>query len=147
MKDNELNNLWEEVKNNQKKLDSCDGHAFEQHKPGGKYTGKWICLHCQGISEASFIKGYEQGVQHGETKLKTSDDLQIERLIKEVRDRDALIESLKSEKEWAKVVNKEMTDEVTKLKVAVKKLYNESGLSSQSDSWRDFDGSGVQGGS
>lgn len=58
----EIEDIWNKVKSNRKKLESCMKHDFEpiENKPT-----RYRCKNCGGEEDIAFVRGYTQGLWHG----------------------------------------------------------------------------------
>lgn len=62
--------IWEEVKENHKKLDSCNKHDFSiDVTPAIKFGKKYKCSSCGGVVDGITKLWYEKGVEHGKASL------------------------------------------------------------------------------
>jgi len=60
----EVNEIWEKVKVNQKRLRECEGpHNFEQKGEGLRAT--FVCHKCQGELKSHEHIWYMRGLEHG----------------------------------------------------------------------------------
>jgi hypothetical protein len=59
--------IWEKVKANHAKLDSCEGpHQFEESsRPGSPDGHKYRCTRCGGELDSINTDWYNQGLKHG----------------------------------------------------------------------------------
>lgn len=140
----ELDKMWAEVKRNSYKLKHCSKHEFEKVTVDGKYTGKWICKNCGGTADVSFIKGYEQGQKH-----EREEDLeQITRLLNENREAIKDVAVLSNKHKRLLTAYTDTLERNKYLQNAIRNLAVETNSIPKADnSWSDFDGTGVQGGS
>lgn len=55
--------IWNDVKENQRRLDSCKRHRFEPHDPPYLFGEKFTCLNCGGrlgaVETYQYTLGYE----------------------------------------------------------------------------------------
>lgn len=56
-----MDKIWEQVKENRRKLDSCKQHDFERRESGVYY----YCKHCGGRVDISGAYWYKRGLEHG----------------------------------------------------------------------------------
>lgn len=56
--------IWAEVKENIRKLDSCSYHEFEKLEPDNRLSDS-RCLNCGGKVNSHEVRWYELGVVHG----------------------------------------------------------------------------------
>lgn len=59
----ELMSIWDQVKANHARLESCKRHDFgsmDAHKLGAKYT----CRACGGTADAVAVSWYRRGLEH-----------------------------------------------------------------------------------
>lgn len=63
----DVNKIWEEVKINHNKLNSCEGpHDFQDEPlPEGFLIRKKICTKCNGTLDRVHAIWYDRGVEHG----------------------------------------------------------------------------------
>lgn len=62
----EMKKIFEEVKENHKKLDSCNLHDFSiDNNPEKLYGRKYQCTKCGGVVDSVTKSWYESGVAHG----------------------------------------------------------------------------------
>lgn len=60
-----VDEIFEEVKANQKKLEGCPRHDFSiEHKRMGSFVRQWRCSKCGGWVEAQSKRWYELGIKH-----------------------------------------------------------------------------------
>lgn len=57
-----ISSIWEQVKANQARLDTCNLHDFEQIE--SRFGSKWRCKKCQGEADASAVLWYQKGLNH-----------------------------------------------------------------------------------
>ena len=55
--------IFESVKENRLKRESCTLHEFE--KESDKFGSKYICKNCGCREDANFVIAYKQGLKHG----------------------------------------------------------------------------------
>jgi hypothetical protein len=63
-----LDKIWKQVKENSKKLDSCDLHEFERLEPK-KFGSKYKCKKCEGECSGTDYLWYLKGLEHGKNKI------------------------------------------------------------------------------
>ena len=56
--------IWEEVRANSARLESCARHAFPDPEPG-RLAGRYTCANCQGWADGSAVFWYRRGLAHG----------------------------------------------------------------------------------
>ena len=56
--------LWEEVKANHGRLNSCARHDFPDPIPG-ELSARYECRNCRGWVDGSAVHWYRLGLQHG----------------------------------------------------------------------------------
>lgn len=62
----DMDEIWNEVKENGKKLDSCTKHDFSiDTEPDKKFGKKYQCPNCGGHIDAIKKMWYEKGLKHG----------------------------------------------------------------------------------
>jgi len=62
----DVKSIWEDVKRNKGKLDSCSGpHEFVRSKNQPVYTNDMICTKCQGTLDVIKYLWYKKGLEHG----------------------------------------------------------------------------------
>ena len=67
--------IWEEVKENNRKLNSCPLHDFSiDLKPDRKLGKDWQCTQCGGNISSIDKSWYEKGLEHQRNKGITEDD-------------------------------------------------------------------------
>lgn len=66
----DLDLLWEEVKENHKKLNSCNFHEFEDITPEKKLDKKYRCKNCGGELFQTQVSYYNLGLKHGKEAKK-----------------------------------------------------------------------------
>lgn len=54
------------VKENQRRLDSCKGHAFDEQVEAMPFGSKWRCTACGGVVDIVARTWYLRGVAHGQ---------------------------------------------------------------------------------
>jgi len=66
-----VKSIWEEVKENHKKLDACPGpHKFTiPFRSSGELIRDWSCELCGGHISSSDKSWYEKGLNHGSSTL------------------------------------------------------------------------------
>ncbi len=63
--------IFEEVKENHRKLDSCSLHDFSiDITPSKPYMKKFRCTNCSGEVDLTTKSWYEKGLQHGQDALR-----------------------------------------------------------------------------
>lgn len=68
----EQKRIFENVRNNRKKLESCSHHDFliEIPVPHSKIQKKYQCTHCKGIVDSQEKYWYELGLLHARNEVK-----------------------------------------------------------------------------
>ena len=69
----EMKVIWEGVKENHKKLNSCPSHSFVMTSPENQLKRQFVCSNCLGTIDGiahdwyqkGFQDGYNQGLKHG----------------------------------------------------------------------------------
>lgn len=56
-----MDKIWEEIRANSRKLESCKKHSFKKSSDNTRY----YCEHCGGWTNVSGVHWYEQGLKHG----------------------------------------------------------------------------------
>lgn len=56
-------NIMRGINENNAKEESCHKHEFEHEKINGLF--KYRCKNCGCVEDASFVKGYMRGFEHG----------------------------------------------------------------------------------
>lgn len=57
--------LLQEIRENHARLDSCARHDFKAEGPENKLGVKYLCIHCQGRTDAASRAWYLRGLAHG----------------------------------------------------------------------------------
>jgi len=66
LKKKEINQIWEEVKANHKKLRECEGpHEFEKENDGLHFRAQYRCKKCGGTVRGHEYQWYMEGLRHG----------------------------------------------------------------------------------
>lgn len=60
----DLLDLWESVKANSAKLDSCARHDFVQIEPERAIGGRYRCARCNGEADSVAVRWYRDGLLH-----------------------------------------------------------------------------------
>lgn len=66
--DIDVDKLWEEIKQNSKKLNDCSGHDFSIDATERPYHQKYRCTCCEGVVDLPAKQWYERGVEHTSPK-------------------------------------------------------------------------------
>jgi len=61
----EMTSLWEEVKENHRRLAECDYHTFTDITPDNPLNKKYRCNHCQGEIDSRAYYWFMRGLAHG----------------------------------------------------------------------------------
>jgi len=66
----EVNKLYENVKKNHHRLDSCIGHVFTLVNPQDKWHRRYKCTVCGGVIDSFAYGWYTKGLEHGRRQAK-----------------------------------------------------------------------------
>ena len=61
--------IWEEVKENHKKLNNCNLHYFIDITPEKPFGKKYRCKNCKGVLDGINVSYYNLGLKHGKECL------------------------------------------------------------------------------
>ncbi len=60
-----IQEIWEQVKANQKLLRDCECHDFSIEVPQ-RGSSRWQCINCKGVVSSGDKRWYELGIEHAE---------------------------------------------------------------------------------
>lgn len=62
--------MWEDVKKNHHRLDSCIGHVFNVVDPDDTWNRRYKCVVCGGVVDSFAYGWYVKGLEHGKRQAK-----------------------------------------------------------------------------